>query len=284
MKLQHITKLISKNITTISIASAFVLGAVGLSDMSSKYFDTSSWFQASETAANSVEAVEVVEESAIPETVIVTSAETEVKITVTEETTIATEATTIATTEATTEETTVETTTVATSETSSAKVEEPKETTVAPTENAEPKETTVAPTTEKAPETEAPAPLGDTSGTYYDDMAKAVLDLVNAERAANGLAPLSWSNTMKKDAAIRATEIVVCWSHTRPDGSPWYAAGSGKSMGENLAFGQSSAEEVVAAWMNSPTHASNILCDGYSSMGVSCYYCNGTYYWAQEFA
>lgn len=284
MKLQHITKLISKNITAISIASAFVLGAVGMSDMSGKLFDTSAWFKAEETTTNSVEAVEVVATEA-PETVVVIEATTEKETvpSVTETKEAVTEATTEATTEITTEatteatETTKETTVV--SETTSAKVTEPQETTAAPT--------TAAPTTEAPTETSVPettAPLGDMSGTYCDDIAKAVLDYVNAERAANGLAPLSWNNTLTDAAKIRASEIVVCWSHTRPDGSPWYTAGAKTQLGENLAFGQSTAEEVVAAWMNSQSHKDNILDARYTKLGVSCYYCNGQYYWAQEFA
>ncbi|MBR3056465.1 MAG: CAP domain-containing protein [Clostridiales bacterium] len=115
-------------------------------------------------------------------------------------------------------------------------------------------------------------------------MAKAVLTLINNEREANGLGALSWGGTLAKAADIRATELVVSFSHTRPDGSDWWTAGAQLQMGENLAFGQTSASEVVAAWMNSPTHRDNILNSYYSSLGVSCYYCNGTYYWVQEFA
>ena len=114
-------------------------------------------------------------------------------------------------------------------------------------------------------------------------MAKAVLDYVNVERAANGLAPLTWNKTLANAANIRATEIVVKWSHTRPDGSEWWTAGARTQMGENLGKGQGSAQDVVAAWMASPTHKDNIL-GSYSRLGVSCYLCEGTYYWVQEFA
>lgn len=130
----------------------------------------------------------------------------------------------------------------------------------------------------------APAALGDASGSFKDDMAYAILDLVNAQRAAAGLPALTWNDTLADSAKIRSTEIVVKWAHTRPDGSAWYTAGSQMEMGENLAFGQTSTQQVMDEWMASSGHAENILRSTFTQIGVSCYYCNGTYYWAQHFA
>jgi len=115
-------------------------------------------------------------------------------------------------------------------------------------------------------------------------MAQEVLAYVNAERAAAGLGPVTWNGTLANDASIRASEIVVTWAHTRPDGSKWWTAGSMTQMAENLAYGQTTAAQVVAEWMASPSHQANLMNGNYSQMGVSCYYCNGTYYWAQLFA
>ena len=199
-----------------------------------------------------------------------------------ETTTVATETTTEATTKATkapTKATTVETTEEPTTTTT----EEPTTTT---TEVTEPPTTTTEETTTTTTETskKEPGSLGNTSGSFNKGMANEVLTLVNQEREANGLAPLSWSNSLAKAADIRATEIVVSFSHTRPDGSQWWTAGDQLQMGENLAFGQQSASEVVTDWMGSAGHRANILKDSYTSLGVSCYYCDGVYYWAQEFA
>jgi uncharacterized protein YkwD len=130
----------------------------------------------------------------------------------------------------------------------------------------------------------APASLGDTSGSYDSAMARTVFDLVNQQRAAAGLPALTWNDTLAESAGIRATEIVVNWSHTRPDGSEWWTAGAQTEMGENLAYGQSSAEQAMTEWMNSPGHAENILRSSFTTLGVSCYVCNGTYYWVQHFA
>lgn len=146
-----------------------------------------------------------------------------------------------------------------------------------------PTTTTTVETTTEATTQKSSGSLGDTSGSYDNGMARQILDRVNAERAANGRSPLSWSDTLASDAAIRATELPVKWSHTRPDGSAWYTAGSGSSYGENLAKGQSSVDQAMADWMNSEGHRNNILDSDFTRMGVACYYCNGTYYWVQEF-
>lgn len=43
-------------------------------------------------------------------------------------------------------------------------------------------------------------------------------------------------------------------------------------VGENIAGGQSQSEDVVAGWMNSPGHRSNILNPDYTEIGVGHHY------------
>jgi hypothetical protein len=62
------------------------------------------------------------------------------------------------------------------------------------------------------------------------------------------------------------------WSHNTPDGhAPWsFMEASGYSYakaGENLAFGFSSSDSVLAGWMNSPKHRDNILNPVYEEVG-----------------
>lgn len=206
-----------------------------------------------------------------------------------EETRPAITETTPAATQAATESTTVPTTQETTQATAKATTQAaavPAKAKTAPTTAA----TTAAPAaTTAAPEpaataAAAPVSLGDSSGSYNGDMAYAILDKVNAQRSAAGLPALTWNDTLASSAKIRSTEIVVKWSHTRPDGSPWYTAGSQMEMGENLAYGQSSVQQVMDEWMASPGHAENILRGSFTQMGVACYNVNGTYYWAQHFA
>ena len=321
MKLQHFAKVISKNITVLSIASAFALGAFGMSDIREEFLDTSTWFKPPpETEQTDFENIAEngnpfeKDNSGLSPEIDPSGKESSSEITTELTTTTTTEATTTETSDPTEDssltseteepedpEATASTTidpsdadpSDGTSETTKKKketkeskketTEAPKDTTTnAPTDTtAAPTETTAAPTETTAAPTQ-PAAMGDTSGSYNDGMASEVLTLVNNERAANGLAPLSWSNSLAKAAKTRATEIVVTWSHTRPDGSEWYTV-SDVTCGENLGKGQSSAASVVAAWMNSELHRNNILLADYKTLGVACYACNGKYYWVQEF-
>ena len=122
------------------------------------------------------------------------------------------------------------------------------------------------------------------------DMAWEVLDIVNSERAANGLQPLTMDKGLMDAAQIRANEIVSVFSHTRPDGTSCFTVLSSDyqygSSGENIAAGQQSAADVMNSWMNSPGHRANILNGDYQSIGIACVYIPGSqyrYHWVQLF-
>ena len=124
--------------------------------------------------------------------------------------------------------------------------------------------------------TEAPtqAPVDDTKP---NEMELEILRLVNVERAKEGLKPLKFDYDRYECAKIRAKECnkEVTFSHTRPDGRPWYTVmddmgkGSYWQAGENLALYMYSAEHVVQGWMNSPGHRANILRPEYDLMAVA---------------
>ena len=121
----------------------------------------------------------------------------------------------------------------------------------------------------------------------YDD-AYQVLALVNNVRRENGLNELVMDYTLIEIAKVRTEEATRNWAHTRPDGSSYSTLFSQYNVygivGENLAYGQSTPEEVFNAWMNSPSHKDNILYSGFNRIGIAIYNYNGTLYWAQEFA
>lgn len=128
--------------------------------------------------------------------------------------------------------------------------------------------------------------LADTSGasTSLRSEAMRAFNLVNAERSANGLSSLVWDNNLESTSAIRAEECSVSFSHTRPNGRPWYTVNSKIMGGENLAYGYYDANSAVDAWMDSPTHRENILWPEFTKVAISVYAADdGTYYWAQEF-
>ena len=156
--------------------------------------------------------------------------------------------------------------------------------------------TTAKPITTAAPTTEPPAttetttvasterPTNIITDSEDGDVELAVIDMINDHRVAEGLGTLAYSAELSAAADIRAKEIVSNFSHTRPDGSLWYTAGTG-IMGENIAKGYSTSDTVVDAWMNSEGHRKNILTKNYTTTGVGCYYdsATDTYYWVQLF-
>lgn len=126
------------------------------------------------------------------------------------------------------------------------------------------------------------------SSKYIDSYAKEVLNLVNEERKKAGLEPLIWDAQLAAAANIRAKEIAVSFSHTRPDGSSCFSAVGNMNdymtLGENIAYGYQSSTSVMNGWMNSQGHRENILNSSFTCLGVSCYLDeNGTYQWVQIF-
>lgn len=114
-------------------------------------------------------------------------------------------------------------------------------------------------------------------------LAISAFDLVNAERAARGLTAFAWDGSLELCAQIRATEIVSSFSHTRPNNTLYYTVNSDLMWAENLAKGYADASSLVAAWMNSPTHAANILDGELATCSIAVYESDGTLYFAQEF-
>ena len=121
-------------------------------------------------------------------------------------------------------------------------------------------------------------------GQNYIQAAQSALNAVNQQRAAAGLAALRWDDNLAACAMIRATELPAVFSHTRPNGQDWYTVAPNVMYGENLAYGFTSPDAAVSAWMNSPAHKQNILTPGFVLCGIGTYNANGTWYWSQEFS
>lgn len=122
-----------------------------------------------------------------------------------------------------------------------------------------------------------------------ENYAERVAALVNHEREANGLPLLRYSETLSEAADIRAEEIQTYFSHTRPDGRSCFTAVTDmgiryRYIGENIAYGQRSPEEVMNGWMNSSGHRANILSNNVEYIGIGVAEKNGVYYWTQFFA
>lgn len=133
------------------------------------------------------------------------------------------------------------------------------------------------------------SPEEDSSDNNTHPYLKQVVDLVNAERAKEGLAPLTVNTKVQAAAQVRAMESEKLFSHTRPDGSSFATAlkeqgVSYRRAGENIAWGQRTPQQVVNAWMNSAGHRANIMNPNFTTIGVGYYQnANGTNYWCQLF-
>ena len=117
-----------------------------------------------------------------------------------------------------------------------------------------------------------------------------VLELVNAERARNGIGGLTYNRQL--DAAAESHNgVQATVEKMAHDGlgdgtseSRIRATGFTAAWGENVAAGQLTPEQVVAEWMASPGHRRNILDPEYRQLGVSyTTAASGRTYWAQEF-
>jgi len=120
---------------------------------------------------------------------------------------------------------------------------------------------------------------------------KQIATMVNSERAKVGLAPLKLNWQLSRVARYKSQDMIDknYFSHQSPTyGSPFdmmknfgikYMA-----AGENIAYGQRTATEVMTGWMNSPGHKANILSKNYSEIGVGlAKKTDGTCYWTQQF-
>lgn len=147
--------------------------------------------------------------------------------------------------------------------------------------------------------TSVPTPT-PTPGTSSSSFAQRVLELTNQARAQGRTcgttsfapaAPLAYNAQLTQAAQAHATDLATrnYFSHTSLDGRTvaqritatgyaWVA------IGENIAAGQTTPEQVVAGWLQSEGHCRNIMNPAYKDLGVG--YAQGGSYgttWVQDF-
>lgn len=136
------------------------------------------------------------------------------------------------------------------------------------------------------------APTGTQStGTNFSAFQNEVVQIVNKERAANGLAPLTVNAQVTKSAVLKSEDMAKLnyFSHTSPTyGSPFDMMKqfgiSYRSAGENIAKGQTTPQQVMQGWMNSPGHRANILNSSFTQIGVGiAKNSQGQLIWTQQF-
>jgi uncharacterized protein YkwD len=117
-----------------------------------------------------------------------------------------------------------------------------------------------------------------------------VVALTNAERAAAGCGELAVDERLRTAARGHSQDMATndYFSHTSLDGSSptdrARAAGYPGGVGENIAMGYRTPEDVMRGWMNSDGHRRNILNCRYLVIGVGLAYdARGRPYWTQKF-
>lgn len=108
--------------------------------------------------------------------------------------------------------------------------------------------------------------LGWTSAAESDALAREVFERLNAERAARGAPPLVWDRTLAESAG-RWSEIMIesgRFEHS-PDG---FRAHPDYGTGENIAYGQTTTQELHVGWMKSDGHRLNLLDANYDAVGI----------------
>ncbi len=138
------------------------------------------------------------------------------------------------------------------------------------------------------PSTETPPVT--TPGSSGTQIEEEVIALVNQERSRRGLPALTYNSDLANVARTKSADMAQnnYFSHNSPTyGSPFEMLQTFDipftAAGENIAKGQTTAQEVMNAWMNSSGHAANILNSAFSEIGVGYVYNNGVPIWTQMF-
>ena len=131
--------------------------------------------------------------------------------------------------------------------------------------------------------------IPDTESLYSHE--QQVFELVNQERVKRGLPTFTFDAELSRVARFKSQDMIdkKYFSHTSPTyGSPFDMMQKFglrfSAAGENIAYGQKTAQEVMNAWMNSAGHRANILSEAYTHIGIGvAKMYNGTLYWTQMF-
>ncbi len=146
------------------------------------------------------------------------------------------------------------------------------------------------------------------AGRYDQTAARSIAGMINDFRTGDmvwywnednqtktvltDLSELTYDYDLERSAMIRAAELAVNFSHTRPNGNSCFTSYTIErtTSGENIAMGHTSAEQVFVAWREDDCnysgqgHRRNMLRGTINKVGIACFIYNGRKYWVQEFA
>jgi uncharacterized protein YkwD len=133
----------------------------------------------------------------------------------------------------------------------------------------------------------APAPAGADATCALPDFVDSVIARVNQLRAAGAscgargnfapVGPLTWNTQLTQAAAVHSQDMVTnnFFSHTGSNGSTLSSRVNAtgyawSSLGENIAAGYGTVNNVLAGWMASDGHCANIMNPNFTQIGVAC--------------
>ncbi|MDD4835438.1 MAG: CAP domain-containing protein, partial [Lutispora sp.] len=132
-------------------------------------------------------------------------------------------------------------------------------------------------------------PPPTSSDDNFTAMQTEMLGYINAERTANGVAPLTLTKTLSNGAYLKSKDMAVnnYFSHTSPTyGTPFDMMKSlgisYSAAGENIAL-NTSIKGAHDAFMNSSGHRANILNTGFANIGLGIYQKDNYIYITQWF-
>ncbi len=115
---------------------------------------------------------------------------------------------------------------------------------------------------------------------------EVMLTRINAARAQGracgndnfpAVASVKWNNKLQSAAEVHSLDMTAhnFFSHTGSDGSSVSARADAQSydwvaIGENIAAGQETAQEVIEGWLSSEGHCRNLMSSNYTEIAVAC--------------
>ena len=115
-----------------------------------------------------------------------------------------------------------------------------------------------------------------TSDYFAAIFASVLVEQTNDERSIAKLGSLAINQKIVAAAQMKADDMATreYFSHVTPDGeNSWYwfrqVGYNYAAAGENLAVNFTDSKDVTEAWMQSPTHRSNIMGENYTEIGIA---------------
>jgi uncharacterized protein YkwD len=124
----------------------------------------------------------------------------------------------------------------------------------------------------------AAAPAGSLASSAY---VSRIVALVNAQRAAHGLRPLIVSPCATHFASPWTTHMATTNTLVHQSLVPMMRCPA-RTAGENIAYGNVTADQMMTMWMNSPGHRANILNPAFTRIGVGAVRTTSGRWWATQ--